>query len=59
MKTIKVAVVHHLILQCEDNFTSDDLESFINELNVDWEENWEGAKIVDTEMVEYETVFYY
>ena len=58
MRKINVNVTHRLTIEIDDSFVvdgeDDDLESFINELNVDWEENWEGGKIVDDEMVEYE-----
>lgn len=47
MRKVIVTIEHRVILHCEDGC---DIESAINELNVDFQSNWEGATVADTEM---------
>lgn len=54
MRKININVTHRLTIELDDSFIPTDIDSFMNELNVDWEPNWEGGKIVDTEMVDFE-----
>ena len=50
-RKVYVKITHKVILNCDDGC---DVDSAINELEVDITSGWEGADVIDTEMSDYE-----